>query len=203
MASNILTEAIELLEKANANLEPELLTAESARRLLDEYARAEKLASYGKAVPARRVDDAAAVARATGTSMGVAKQTVEAGVALADAPEVGDALGRGEVSHDQAGEIARAERARPGCSGELLSVARGRVVPRPAGEGQDDPARSRAEPGPGRPPARSPVGPQLHRRARNGDHQPASAPHRDPDRQPVAPMSSRCLMHLLSSIETR
>jgi len=124
MASNIVTEAIQLLEKANANLEPELLTAESARRLLDEYARAEKLASYGKAVPARRVDDAAAVARATGTSMGVAKKTVETGAALADAPEVGDALARGEVSLDQAGEIAKAEKARPGSATELLSVAR-------------------------------------------------------------------------------
>ena len=123
MESSIVTDAIELLEKANANLEPELLTGESARRLLDEYARAEKLASYGRTVLAARIDDAPAVARTTGTSMGVAKKTVETGAALAAAPEVGDALARGEVSLDQAGEIAKAEQARPGCSGELLSVA--------------------------------------------------------------------------------
>ena len=124
MASSIVTDAIELLEKANANLEPELLTGESARRLLDEYARAEKLAAYGRTVLARRVDDTAAVARATGTSMGAAKKTVETGAALADAPEVGDALARGEVSLDQAGEIAKAEQARPGCAEDLLAVAR-------------------------------------------------------------------------------
>jgi hypothetical protein len=124
MTASTITDAIELLEKANANLEPELLTTQSARRLLDEYSRAEKLASYGKAVLARRVDDVAMVARATGTSMGRAKQTVETGAALKEAPETGDALARGDVSFDQAGEIAKAELARPGSAAELLSVAR-------------------------------------------------------------------------------
>ena len=106
MATTQIHDVVEGLEKANANLEPELLTTDSARQLLDEYARAEKLVSFGKAVLAQRVDDAALVARATGTSMGKAKQTLETGVALKDAPEVGDALARGEVSLDQAGEIA-------------------------------------------------------------------------------------------------
>ena len=123
MAEGTVTAAVELLEKANADLEPELLTGESARRLLDEYARAKKLASYGEAVLAGHIADAAAVARTTGTSMGAAKKTVETGAALRDAPEVGDALARGEVSLDQASEIAKAEQARPGCSGALLSVA--------------------------------------------------------------------------------
>jgi hypothetical protein len=122
VAASIITDAIELLEKANADLEPELLTTQSARRLLDEYSQAEKLALYGKAVLARRVDDVAVVARATGTSMGRAKQTVETGAALKEAPEVSDALARGDVSFDQAGEIAKAELARPGSATELLSV---------------------------------------------------------------------------------
>ena len=39
-------------------------------------------------------------------------------------PRVGDALARGEVSLDQAGEIAKAEQAHPGSAGELLAVAR-------------------------------------------------------------------------------
>ena len=128
----VLHEAAELVERANANLEPEIVSAGDARKLLGAYARIKKLASYGEALLARRMDDAAAVARATGTSMGAAKKTVETGVALADAPgvaladapEVGDALARGEVSLDQAGEIAKAEQASPGCSEELLSVAR-------------------------------------------------------------------------------
>ena len=117
-------DALASLEKANTELEPELVTVEAARELLARYARAGKLVAYGEAVLARRIDDAGAVARATGTSMGRAKKTVETGAALKAAPEVRDALAGGEISLDQAGEIATAEQARPGSSGELLSVAR-------------------------------------------------------------------------------
>ena len=48
MATTQIHDVVQGLEKANANLEPELLTTDSARQLLDEYARAEKLVSYGK-----------------------------------------------------------------------------------------------------------------------------------------------------------
>jgi hypothetical protein len=37
--------AIEWLEKANANLQPELLVSGDARRLLERYARVERLAT--------------------------------------------------------------------------------------------------------------------------------------------------------------
>src|ERR671919_3251683 len=124
MATTSVIEAVEVLEKSNANLEPDLLSTESARRLLDQYARVEKLAAYGRTVMAARIDDAAAVARATGTSMGQAKRTVETGAGLKHSPEVLSAFSRGEVSLDQAGEIAKAEGARPGSAGELLSVAK-------------------------------------------------------------------------------
>src|ERR671918_2722254 len=123
MAGTTVTEEVEILEKAIADLEPELLPVDSARDLLDEYARADKLVSYAKAVLARRIDDAAAVARAMGTSMGVAKKTLETGSALKDAPEVGSALAAGDISLDQAGEIAGAEQAKPGSATELLAVA--------------------------------------------------------------------------------
>jgi hypothetical protein len=63
MEANILHDAVTLLEKANANLEPELMTAEAARALLAEYARAEKLAAFGKAVLARKIDDTTEIAR--------------------------------------------------------------------------------------------------------------------------------------------
>ena len=124
MATTQIHDVVEGLEKANANLEADLLPVDGARDLFDEYARAEKLISYGKAELARRIDDAAAVARAAGTSMGQAKKTLETGVALKDAPEVGEALARGEVSLDQAAEITKAEQASPGCSEELLKVAK-------------------------------------------------------------------------------
>ena len=117
-------DALASLEKANSELEPELLTAEAARELLESYARAGKLVAYGEAVLARRIDNAAAVARVTGTSMGAAKRTAETGAALSDAPEVSDALARGEVSLDQAAVISKAEQPRPGSSKDLLDVAK-------------------------------------------------------------------------------
>ena len=87
------------------------------------YARAEKLAAYGKTALARKLDDAAEVARATGVSVGKAKATVETGKVLEDADEVRAAFRGGALSLDQAAEIARAEGAVPGSSAELLSVA--------------------------------------------------------------------------------
>ena len=72
-------QAVELLEKSNANLEPELLTSEGARELMAAYARAEKLAAYGVAALARKLDDPAELARLTGTPVGKAKAVVATG----------------------------------------------------------------------------------------------------------------------------
>ena len=70
MGSRVVDDAIELLEKANADLEPELLSANDAKALLEAYSRAEKLAGFGVAALARKVHDAAQIARVTGTSLG-------------------------------------------------------------------------------------------------------------------------------------
>jgi hypothetical protein len=123
METSILIQAVGLLEKANANLEPDLLSADAAREQLAEYARAKKLAAFGETMLARRLDDATEVARVTGTSMGKAKATVDTGKALGDADQVRDAFKGGDISLDQAAEIARAEQARPESAAELLSVA--------------------------------------------------------------------------------
>ena len=111
------------LEKANAGLQAELLSVEQATELVAEYARTEKLACYGKTVLARRIDDASQLARASGTSLGKAKSTLETAKALTEAEEVGEAFKSGAISLDQAQEIATAEQARPGSSSELLQVA--------------------------------------------------------------------------------
>jgi hypothetical protein len=123
MESKLLDEAAALVEKANTNLEPELMGIDNARALLATYARIEKLAAYGKTVLATRLEDAHEVARASGVSMGKAKATVDSGLALKEADEVRDAFKGGSISLDQATEIARAENARPGVSSELLAVA--------------------------------------------------------------------------------
>ena len=60
----------------------------------------------------------------TGRSVGRAKQTVETGRTLRDAPDLTGALREGAISFDQAAEIAKAEEVRPGSTEELLPVAR-------------------------------------------------------------------------------
>jgi hypothetical protein len=111
------------LEKANANLDPDLLSIETVREQFAVYARAERLVAYGKTMLARKLDDAGEVARTTGVSVGKAKVTVDTGKALSDAMEVCDAFKSGDISADQASEIARAEQAEPGSASELLEVA--------------------------------------------------------------------------------
>jgi hypothetical protein len=112
MKTTHVTDGIALLEKANAGLQPELMSDSDVRDMFAEYARAEKLAAFGKAVLARRMD-ASAVAKVTGTSVGKAKSVVETSKALETADEVRSAFQGGRISLDQASEIARAEVAQP------------------------------------------------------------------------------------------
>ena len=119
-----ITDAIASLEKANADLEPELLTAQAARDLLAAYSKAKKLAVFGETLLARKIDDAEQLARVTGTSVGKAKATVETAKALRDCDAVSAAFGGGDISFEQASEIAKAERAQPGASRDLLQSAK-------------------------------------------------------------------------------
>jgi hypothetical protein len=54
MRLEVLEDAAKLLEKANADLEPDLLSAESARTMLKSYARLERLVSFGVPLWRRR-----------------------------------------------------------------------------------------------------------------------------------------------------
>jgi hypothetical protein len=116
-------DAIELLEKANADLQPELLSVPEARERLEAYARAQRLAAFGVAALARKIDDASELARATGTSVGKAKDTIATGKILTGSDDLSDALCHGDISLDQAAEIAKAEESSPGAATELLAVA--------------------------------------------------------------------------------
>ena len=124
MEVDLLNQAIQLLEKANAGLEPELLRARDARDLLGLYARIEKLGAFGKVALARKVDDAAELARIAGTSIGKAKDTVATSKIMGQADDLNDALKQGDISLDQAAEIAKAEDSSLGASEELLETAR-------------------------------------------------------------------------------
>ncbi|MGH2827986.1 MAG: HNH endonuclease [Actinomycetota bacterium] len=123
MGSTHVNEAVEQLETANVNLEPELLSLGAAREQLKTYVRAQRLAAFGVAALARRIDDASEIARATGSSTGKAKDTIATGKVLSGSAPLENALKHGEVSLDQAAEIARAEESAPGSAGELLMVA--------------------------------------------------------------------------------
>ena len=123
MESTHVDEAVELLEKANANLEPELLSLATAREQLKTYVRAQRLAAFGVAALSRRIDDASEIARATGSSTGRAKDTIATGKIMSESAPLADALKHGEVSLDQATEIAKAEESAPGAASELLEVA--------------------------------------------------------------------------------
>ena len=123
MQSALIDEAIELLEKANADLQSELLPAPVARRLLASYARVRRLADFGIAGLSRKLDDPSELARVTGTSKGQAKAVVSTGKMLAQSSELNSALQQGDISLEQAGEIAAAEESCPGAAEELVAVA--------------------------------------------------------------------------------
>lgn len=124
MTATPLSQAIALLESCNAQLEPEHLSAEDARALLQAYAKAHRLAAFGVAALTRKVQDAVEVARVTGTSVTAARGTVQTGQVLGSSRRLESAFRKGDVSLDQATEIAKAEQAAPGCTRALLRVAK-------------------------------------------------------------------------------
>lgn len=124
MQRDVLEQAVELLEKANTELQPELLTARDARDLLTLYARAEKLVAFGLAALTRKVDDPAEVARAAGTSIGKARAVVATGKMLRQSDDLTFAMQHGEISLEQAAEIAAAEQSAPGAAHMLIDVAK-------------------------------------------------------------------------------
>ncbi|MGI8774198.1 MAG: hypothetical protein ACR2KQ_04160 [Actinomycetota bacterium] len=115
--------AVELVEKANAGLEPALLSVAGAKAELERYVRLRRMADFGIAALAARIDDAEALAKTAGTSLGQAKDTIATGAALKDSDILSGALQTGAVSLEQAGEIAKAETSAPGAAAELVTVA--------------------------------------------------------------------------------
>ncbi|MDQ4095280.1 MAG: hypothetical protein M3174_03620, partial [Actinomycetota bacterium] len=121
--ADLVDQAVELLEKANAGLQPELLASDAAKDLMARYARAEKLAAFGLTALCRKVAEPAQVARVTGTSLGKAKAVVATGKVAASSEDLSSALQHGEISLDQATAIAAAEESAPGSARALVAVA--------------------------------------------------------------------------------
>ena len=94
-----------------------------AREAMTIYAQVAKLGEFGVAALARRVDDAAQVAKTAGTSIGKAKAVVQTGKVLGESTDLSLAMQQGNVLLDQASEIASAEQSAPGAAKGLLKVA--------------------------------------------------------------------------------
>ncbi|MDX1690741.1 MAG: HNH endonuclease [Acidimicrobiia bacterium] len=124
MEARLIIEAIGLAEQANEGVAGIVREPAETRRLLDLYVRLERLAAYGKATLSARVGDATRLARSQGTSVGAARRAIDTGRALAAEPRLAEATRRGDVSVDQAGEIAAAASADPGALDDLLDTAR-------------------------------------------------------------------------------
>lgn len=130
-----ITRAERLLEEAVATLEPEVLEAKTAARLVETFARMERLCAAGKALAARRVaasgvwrkdgDRSSAhwLARKSGISVGQAVSTIETAERLAELPATEQAVRHGKLSEVQSKEIASAASASPSSEKELLGVA--------------------------------------------------------------------------------
>jgi len=125
MERHYLAEAVEFARKANRVLSPGRCSNAEAREMLGRYAELEKLAGYGKAALAARLKDPGGLARASGTSLGKAREALKTAEAAEKTPELAEALRAGELSLDQASEIARTEQVAPGSAGPLLRRVRG------------------------------------------------------------------------------
>ena len=124
MKTSYADRAVELLEKANADLDPELMSIPDIKNQLETYARARRLIDFGIAALAGKLGDAERLARVTGTSIGKAKETVATGKVLDDSRDLSLAMQGGAISLDQATEIAKAEASAPGSAKELLRIAK-------------------------------------------------------------------------------
>ena len=125
MERHYIVEAVEFATKANRVLSPDQWSDAEAREMLGHYALLEKLAAYGKTAAAARLNDAGGLARASGTSMGKAREALRTAEQAAKTPELAEAMRAGELSLDQATEIAKTETVAPGSVGPLLERVRG------------------------------------------------------------------------------
>jgi hypothetical protein len=124
MDSQRVEAALAVLEAELKALQVDLVDRGLANRLITLLARGERICATGTALLARRVEDAALIARTTGTSVAKARAVIGLSHRLRDTPALASAVRSAEVSLDQATEIAKAETAAPGSAEGLVDVAR-------------------------------------------------------------------------------
>jgi Domain of unknown function (DUF222) len=132
--------------------DPARVSAHDAARVLDDAAAIEKMAATVKSLAAARVADtelwkrdgdrsaAHQLARTTGTSIGQAKESLEAARRLHELPATEAAARRGELSAQQVAVITDAASADPHAEARLLEQSRSTSL----GELRDECARTKA-----------------------------------------------------------
>jgi len=131
MDTGLLSEADDLAERAKelvaraAKVGRGEMPPGDVKRLVATFGQLVKLGSAGGATAARLLGDPATLARANGTSMGKAREALRTAEAAEKTPELAEAIRAGELSLDQATEIAKTESAAPGSVGPLLERVRG------------------------------------------------------------------------------
>ena len=131
----LIDEAIIAAQKAVEDFEPEVFDGKAAAQLVQRFAHLERLAAAGKGLAARRVADSGAwrsggdrspahwMAKATGTSVGQAVGVLETAERLTELPATDQAVRAGQLSPEQAREVASAAAASPAAEEKLLSSA--------------------------------------------------------------------------------
>lgn len=123
MDQKALVDAVGVIKKTAADLEPELLQMSDARNLLSLLIEGQRAIEYAVTSLTRKISDPHEVAKVTGTSLGKAKAVVATGQVLRESGDLEMALQQGAVSLDQAVQIAEAEESSPGAAKELVAVA--------------------------------------------------------------------------------
>jgi hypothetical protein len=134
--SSSIVAAAAALRDALSGFEAELVSGQSCAVVVEELSATEKLCASVRSRAALRASDCGAhraqgftdaaewLARKTGTSFGEARSAMHTAAAVESCPATREAFVAGELSLDQASEIARAAGRRPGCEHELLATAR-------------------------------------------------------------------------------
>ncbi len=131
---------IESLAGFVAGFDTGAFSGSDAARLTELFARGEKLCATGLAMAARRASECSAPERAgvrsreewlagiSGTDLRSAEATLSTAEQMVTSPELEDACRKGELSTDQAAEIADASKADPSSTGRLIHQAKNRTL---------------------------------------------------------------------------
>ncbi|MGH9128734.1 MAG: HNH endonuclease signature motif containing protein [Acidimicrobiales bacterium] len=133
---SVVIQAVAGLEETMADFEAGALSGADAAKMVDVFAKGERLCATGKAMCARRATEASVhrreghrspaawLAARTGDSVGDAVAALSTAQAAESLPHLGEALRGGEISPRRAAQVADAAKANPAAEAELVQAAK-------------------------------------------------------------------------------